>query len=88
MKKLSVIILISFLVLTISCKNDNQTNDEILDSTQTTVEVDTSVNQNTSLGAEYTSNFICPNHCEGSGSEVYGTCPVCGMEYIENPDNQ
>ncbi|MGH1434892.1 MAG: heavy metal-binding domain-containing protein [Lewinella sp.] len=33
---------------------------------------------------EYTSAYVCPMHCEGSGSEEPGKCPVCGMEYVEN----
>jgi Cu(I)/Ag(I) efflux system membrane fusion protein len=35
-------------------------------------------------GKEYTSAFICPMRCEGSGSEVAGECPVCGMKYVKN----
>ena len=40
-------------------------------------------------GPEYTSNFICPMYCKGSGSEGPGKCPVCGMDYVanENLDN-
>lgn len=33
-------------------------------------------------GAEYTSAYVCPMHCEGSGSAEMGQCPVCGMEYV------
>ncbi len=32
-------------------------------------------------GPEYTSTYICPMHCKGSGSDNPGVCPVCGMEY-------
>lgn len=35
-------------------------------------------------GPEYTSNYICPMHCDGSGSEEPGECPVCGMDYVKN----
>lgn len=35
-------------------------------------------------GPEYTSKFICPMHCKGSGSETAGVCPTCGMDYVEN----
>ena len=35
-------------------------------------------------GKEYTSAYICPMHCEGSGSDEAGTCPVCGMDYKKN----
>lgn len=38
-------------------------------------------------GKEYTSTYVCPMHCEGSGSEEAGTCPVCGMDYVKNEDN-
>lgn len=35
-------------------------------------------------GMEYTSAFICPMHCAGSGADAAGTCPVCGMDYVPN----
>ena len=39
-------------------------------------------------GKEYTSAYICPMHCEGSGSDAAGTCPVCGMDYVANTDHK
>lgn len=35
-------------------------------------------------GVEYTSNYVCPMHCEGSGSDTAGLCPTCGMDYVKN----
>lgn len=35
-------------------------------------------------GKEYTSTYVCPMHCEGSGAEEAGQCPVCGMDYTLN----
>lgn len=35
-------------------------------------------------GKEYTSAYICPMHCDGSGSNQPGKCPVCGMTYKKN----
>lgn len=35
-------------------------------------------------GPEYTSAYICPMHCDGSGSDKPGECPVCGMDYVKN----
>ena len=35
-------------------------------------------------GKEYTSAYICPMHCEGSGSDTAGLCPTCGMDYVKN----
>lgn len=39
-------------------------------------------------GKEYTSAYICPMHCEGSGSDEAGKCPVCGMDYVENENHK
>lgn len=39
-------------------------------------------------GKEYTSAYICPMHCESSGSDTTGNCPVCGMDYVKNTDNE
>ncbi|GAB4257595.1 MAG: hypothetical protein Kow0027_24910 [Saprospiraceae bacterium] len=38
-------------------------------------------------GPEYTSAYVCPMHCEGSGSDQPGKCPKCGMEYVANADH-
>jgi len=35
-------------------------------------------------GKEFTSAYVCPMHCEGSGSDKKGTCPKCGMVYVVN----
>ena len=35
-------------------------------------------------GPEYTSKYICPMHCPGSGADTMGTCPVCKMDYVLN----
>ena len=38
-------------------------------------------------GKQYTSAYVCPMHCEGSGSEEAGTCPVCGMDYVAQAEH-
>lgn len=38
-------------------------------------------------GKEYTSAYVCPMHCEGSGSEEAGKCPKCGMDYVALNDH-
>lgn len=35
----------------------------------------------------YASAYVCPMHCAGSGSDEPGKCPVCGMDYVANPDH-
>lgn len=37
--------------------------------------------------ARFTSAYVCPMHCEGSGSAEEGKCPVCGMAYITKADH-
>lgn len=39
-------------------------------------------------GKEYTSAYICPMHCDGSGSDEPGKCPVCGMDYKKNENSE
>jgi len=39
-------------------------------------------------GKEYTSAYICPMHCDGSGSDKAGTCPVCKMDYVANEEHK
>jgi len=38
------------------------------------------------LGPEYTSAYVCPMHCEGSGAAEAGTCPISNMVYVPNED--
>ncbi len=38
-------------------------------------------------GQAYTSTYVCPMHCEGSGSEAEGKCPVCGMDYVKQDEH-
>lgn len=35
-------------------------------------------------GKEYTSAYVCPMHCKGSGSDKMGKCPACKMDYVAN----
>jgi len=37
---------------------------------------------------EYASAYVCPMHCEGSGSDAEGECPKCGMDYVKNEDHK
>lgn len=39
-------------------------------------------------GKEYTSIYVCPMHCEGSGSDKEGKCPVCKMDYVKNDNHK
>ena len=85
MKTIIITLVLSLFFVFSSCKNDSTDNQT--DTTNTEIVDTNSINpQDVSLGKEYTSHFICPNHCAESGSEEAGICPICGMEYIENFD--
>lgn len=38
-------------------------------------------------GAPFTSAYVCPMHCENSGSDTEGKCPTCGMSYVALADH-
>ena len=65
-------IIFSFSFLAVACGNSNSSSEKM-------EEVDKS-------GPEYTSAYVCPMHCDGSGSDAEGKCPVCGMSYVVNED--
>lgn len=77
MKYLKVIALFAFLSTMnfsfVSCASGGNSGDKMDKVDQT--------------GPEYTSAYICPMHCEGSGSDQPGKCPVCGMDYVQNKDD-
>ena len=45
-------------------------------------------NADAKMGAAYTSAYVCPMHCEGSGSATAGTCPVCKMDYVARAEHE
>ncbi len=61
-------------ISTYSCKSDSKTNDVKTEQAK--------------QGKEYTSAYVCPMHCKGSGSDKAGSCPVCGMAYEKNKDHK
>ena len=74
--KFIIVALLSLSLALISCGNNNKTNS----SSET--------EQSSKQGKEYTSAYVCPMHCEGSGSTEAGTCPVCNMDYVKNDDHK
>lgn len=58
-----------------ACNNSHNSNNHLEETTDTS-------------GKEYTSKYVCPMHCEGSGSNEMGTCPVCEMDYVLNENYQ
>ncbi|WP_052595148.1 heavy metal-binding domain-containing protein [Aureispira sp. CCB-QB1] len=71
MKSIYGIIALLFVVITLVSCSVNVESDDKKESTE-------------QQGKEYTAAYICPMHCEGSGSDEMGTCPVCGMDYEKN----
>lgn len=72
-KSLLVAMIVITTVTMVACK-DNKT------KTETEI---TTKNQ----GKEYTSAYVCPMHCEDSGSDKEGKCDTCGMTLVKNEDH-
>ncbi len=73
-KTILILLVLGLMLTTISCKEAKQK------------ETTTKTEQAEKKGKEYTSAYICPMHCEGSGSEKEGKCPTCEMDYKKNKD--
>ncbi|NNC85575.1 MAG: hypothetical protein HKO56_06400 [Bacteroidia bacterium] len=65
-----------------SCGHSHENGDHSHDSddkkTEKTIDMDSK---------EYASAYVCPMHCEGSGSDAEGKCPACKMDYVKNVDH-
>ncbi|MCX2720341.1 heavy metal-binding domain-containing protein [Lentiprolixibacter aurantiacus] len=77
-KSITVAVCLAGLLFAASCKGKTENkNEAATDQTENVEE----------LGKEYTSAYVCPMHCEGSGSEEKGNCPKCGMAYVANEEH-
>lgn len=91
MKNVFVMILVPVLALFIASCNSSSEN-QSTDKEHTEMHEDhsghnhehTTEGKGDKSGPEYTSDYVCPMHCEGSGSDKPGKCPVCGMAYKKN----
>jgi hypothetical protein len=100
MKTLLILVTAAFIVIISGCNtsnNDSATNDTIkclnkvdLLKIDTTLflKKDTVLNRANTIkeDEDFMAKYICPNHCDGSGSSKPGECKKCGMELIENID--
>lgn len=76
LKITTIILALSAMTFTlVNCKQSGKTDQQ----TETTVD---------QSGPEYTSEYVCPMHCAGSGNDEPGECPVCGMAYVKNEDHE
>lgn len=68
-------------------EDQTTTEETTQDATEQTVEDAAQVTESAEgQGPEYTAAYQCPMHCEGSGSDQPGNCPVCGMAYVAKAD--
>ena len=86
---LSLLMLIFFSACNNSSENKNTDNDTLTTEIDNQLQTDNdTINRSETIeeDADYTSKYVCPMHCEGSGTNEKGNCKVCGMELIENFD--
>ena len=68
------VLVLSLMLTTVSCKDAKKD-----DATTKTEQAEKK---------EYASAYVCPMHCEGSGSDKEGECPKCGMAYVKKEDHE
>ena len=73
LKTILRIAVLSLVLINLSCKGDKKD--------------DTATQTEQAKKKEYASTYVCPMHCEGSGSDAEGECPKCGMAYVKNEDH-
>lgn len=76
LKKIVLPVLFISLLSILACKNTSHNHDH-QDHDHAVLE-----GKIDKTGPEYTSDYVCPMHCEGSGGEEAGDCPVCSMAYV------
>ena len=64
------VLVLGLMLTTVSCKDAKKE--------------DTTIKTEQAEKKEYASAYVCPIHCEGSGSDTEGECPKCGMAYVKN----
>lgn len=91
MKMLKILFVLPFLALLfVACSGDNGDADSHQKDNMEMHDVDHDGHQHATdndaekTGPEYTSAYVCPMHCKGSGSDKPGKCPVCEMDYVKN----
>ncbi len=88
-KLLSAIVFATGLLIAVSCKGKTEASTEA--GAETEIQQTESTTQKTETdekqGKEYTAAYVCPMHCEGSGSDQEGNCPKCGMAYVANAEH-
>ena len=72
-KTILKILVLSVVLTSVSCKDAKKD--------------DTTTKTEQSEKKELASAYVCPMHCEGSGSDAAGECPKCGMTYVKNEDH-
>ncbi|MBT8178553.1 MAG: hypothetical protein HKP60_05465 [Eudoraea sp.] len=80
-KNFAGIALVILILLATACKGKTQ------ESNEAGTEQIEQTEETAKLGKEYTAAYVCPMHCEGSGSDEEGTCPKCGMAYVANEEH-
>ena len=83
-KLISAMTFATLLLIAVSCKGKTEASTET--GTETEIQQTESATDE-KQGAEYTSAYVCPMHCEGSGGDEEGNCPKCGMAYVANEEH-
>ncbi len=84
-KNLVLIFVVCITGMFMSCKNNSES--KVVEEAVNKVETPAIVKATDKKGKEYTSSYVCPMYCVGSGSEHKGKCPACKMDYVFNKEH-
>lgn len=91
MRILNVILMLALAISVVACGGETpaaeQTDAVEAPAPEATPEAAAPTVEGHDKGPAFTSAYVCPMHCTGSGSDQPGKCPVCGMDYIVNTDH-
>ncbi|MDP4711656.1 MAG: hypothetical protein NWS63_10710 [Saprospiraceae bacterium] len=86
MKILNVILMLALAWSVVACGGEAPTQEQT-DAVETVAPEAAAPAEAGGKGPEFTSAYVCPMHCKGSGSDEPGKCPVCGMDYMANTNH-
>ncbi len=86
------VLIIILIIISFSCNRNNSEKSNNLDTAMAckpnSIKLQSSEKQAPTLEEDddFIAKYVCPIHCNGSGSDKQGICSNCGMELIENLD--
>lgn len=82
------LMLLALLIVVLSCGNSSSNQPSVSPPKLVQPQISTAPVRQDAANADKATifHYICSNECEGSGSKIKGSCPVCGNPLLHNED--